>query len=156
MEVILLENVPSLGKAGDIVQVAVGYGRNFLIPQKLAMEATPQNIRIWEQQREVFRHKKSKELERVREEAQRIESISFTIRRTAGESEKLFGSVTSLDLQKALQEQGIVVDRKKILLPHPLKKLGSYSIPIKLHPEVTAQMNIQIVSDNAEGSANKA
>jgi large subunit ribosomal protein L9 len=63
MEVILLENVPSLGKAGDIVQVAVGYGRNFLIPQKLAMEATPQNIRIWEQQREVFRHKKSKELE---------------------------------------------------------------------------------------------
>jgi|YelNatPaOPRAMG01_1025707.scaffolds.fasta_scaffold12170_5 large subunit ribosomal protein L9 len=156
MEVILLENVPSLGKAGDIVQVAVGYGRNFLIPQKLAMEATPQNIRIWEQQREVFRHKKSKELERAREEAQRIESISFTIRRTAGESEKLFGSVTSLDLQKALQEQGIVVDRKKILLPHPLKKLGSYSIPIKLHPEVTAQMNIQIVSDNAEGSANKA
>jgi large subunit ribosomal protein L9 len=156
MEVILLENVPSLGKAGDIVQVAVGYGRNFLIPQKLAIEATPQNIRIWEQQREVFRHKKSKELERAREEAQRIESISFTIRRTAGESEKLFGSVTSLDLQKALQEQGIVVDRKKILLPHPLKKLGSYSIPIKLHPEVTAQMNIQIVSDNAEGSANKA
>ena len=156
MEVILLENVPSLGKAGDIVQVAVGYGRNFLIPQKLALEATPQNIRIWEQQREVFRHKKSKELERAREEAQRIESISFTIRRTAGESEKLFGSVTSLDLQKALQEQGIVVDRKKILLPHPLKKLGSYSIPIKLHPEVTAQMNIQIVSDNAEGSANKA
>jgi large subunit ribosomal protein L9 len=156
MEVILLENVPSLGKAGDIVQVAVGYGRNFLIPQKLAIEATPQNIRIWEQQREVFRHKKSKELERAREEAQRIESISFTIRRTAGESEKLFGSVTSLDLQKALQEQGIVVDRKKILLPHPLKKLGSYSIPIKLHTEVTAQMNIQIVSDNAEGSANKA
>ncbi len=156
MEVILLENVPSLGKAGDIVQVAVGYGRNFLVPKKLAMEATPQNIRIWEQQREVFRHKKSKELERAREEAQRIESISFTIRRTAGESEKLFGSVTSLDLQKALQEKGIVVDRKKILLPHPLKKLGSYSIPIKLHPEVTAQMNIQIVSDKAQESENKA
>ncbi len=122
MEVILLENVPSLGKAGDIVQVAVGYGRNFLIPKKLAMEATPQNIRLWEKQREVFRHKKSKELERAREEAQRIESLSFTLRRTAGESEKLFGSVTSLDLQKVLQEHGILVDRKKILLPHPPQK----------------------------------
>ncbi|MGC8809089.1 MAG: 50S ribosomal protein L9 [bacterium] len=156
MEVILLENVPALGKAGDIVQVAVGYGRNFLIPKKLAMEATPQNMRIWEQQRKIFLQKKGKELERAREEAQRIESISFTLRRTAGESEKLFGSVTSLDLQKALQEQGIVVDRKRILLPHPLKKLGSYSIPIKLHPEVTAQMNIQIVADPTPDSGNKA
>lgn len=156
MEVILLENVPSLGKAGDIVQVAVGYGRNFLIPKKLAMEATPQNIRLWEKQREVFRHKKSKELERAREEAQRIESLSFTLRRTAGESEKLFGSVTSLDLQKVLQEHGILVDRKKILLPHPLKKLGSFSIPIRLHPEVTAQINIQIVAEKAPDSENKA
>ncbi|MGB9698847.1 MAG: 50S ribosomal protein L9 [Thermodesulfobacteriota bacterium] len=156
MEVILLENVPALGKAGDIVQVAVGYGRNFLIPKKLAMEATPQNMRIWEQQRKIFLQKKGKELERAREEAQRIESISFTLRRTAGESEKLFGSVTSLDLQKALHEQGIVVDRKRILLPHPLKKLGSYSIPIKLHPEVTAQMNIQIVADTTPDSGNKA
>lgn len=156
MEVILLENVPSLGKAGDIVQVAVGYGRNFLIPKKLAMEATPQNMRLWERQREVFLHKKSKELERAREEAQKIESFSFTLRRTAGESEKLFGSVTSLDLQKVLQEHGILVDRKKILLPHPLKKLGSFSIPIKLHPEVIAQMNIQIVADKAQDSENKA
>lgn len=102
MEVILLENVPSLGKAGDIVQVAIGFGRNFLIPKKLAMEATPQNIRLWEQRREVFLHKKSKELEQAREEAQRIESMAFTLCRTAGESERLFGSVTSLDLQKAL------------------------------------------------------
>lgn len=152
MEVILLENVPSLGKAGDIVQVAVGYGRNFLIPKKLAMEATPQNIRLWERQREVFLQKKSKELERAREEAQRIEGITFTLRRTAGESEKLFGSVTSLDLQKVLEEHGILIDRKRILLPHPLKKLGSFSIPIKLHPEVTAQMNIQIVADSAQDS----
>lgn len=156
MEVILLENIPSLGKTGDIVQVTVGYGRNFLIPKKLAMEATPQNIRLWEQRREVFLQKKDKELIQAREEAQRIESMAFTLRRTAGESEKLFGSVTSLDLQKALQKQGIVVDRKKIILPHPLKKLGSFSISIKLHPEVTAQMNIQIVPDNAPGAKNKA
>lgn len=155
MEVILLENVPSLGKAGDIVQVAVGYGRNFLIPKKLAMQATPQNIRLWEQRREVFLHKKSKEFEKAREEAQRIESTAFTLCRTAGERDKLFGSVTSLDLQKALQEKGIVVDRKKIILPHPLKKLGSFSIPIKLHPEVTAQMNIQIVPDKAPVAENK-
>ncbi len=156
MEVILLENIPALGKAGDIVQVAVGYGRNFLIPKKLAMEATPQNIRLWERQREIFLQKKGKELERARAEAQRIESLTFTIRRAAGESEKLFGSVTSIDLQKALQEQGILVDRKKIILPHPLKKLGSFSIPIKLHPEVTAQMNIQIVAEKAAASENKA
>ncbi len=156
MKVILLENIPALGKAGDIVQVAVGYGRNFLIPKKLAMEATPQNINLWERQRELFLHKKGKELERARAEAQKIESLTFTIRRAAGESEKLFGSVTSIDLHKVLQEQGIVVDRKKIVLPHPLKKLGSFSIPIKLHPEVTAQMIIQIVAEKASESDFKA
>lgn len=150
MEVILLENVPSLGKAGDIVQVAVGYGRNFLLPKKLAMEATPRNIRLWEQQRETLLQKKSKELERAREEAQKLENISFTIARSAGESEKLFGSVTTSDLQKLLQEQGIFVDRKKILLPNPLKRLGTFTVPIKLHPEVTAQMKIQIIPETSD------
>lgn len=150
MEVILLENIPSLGKAGDIVQVALGYGRNFLIPKKLAMEATPQNVRLWERQRQNILQRKSKELEHAQEEAQKLECFSFIIRRSAGEKEKIFGSVTSLDLQKALQEKGILVDRKRILLPHPLKKLGSFTIPVKLHAQVTAQMNIQIVAEGPE------
>lgn len=148
MEVILLENIPSLGKAGDIVQVAVGYGRNFLIPKKLAMEATPQNINLWQRQRERILQKKSKELERAQEEARKLENITFSIRRSAGEKGKLFGSVTTIDLQKILQEHGILIDRKRILLPHPLKEVGSYTVPVKIHPEVMAQMKIQIEADS--------
>jgi len=145
MKVILVETIPSLGKAGDIVQVAVGYGRNFLIPKKLALEASPANLKLLERQRESFLDRASKEKNQAQELASKIGTLPFTLARPAGENEKIFGSVTSMDLQKFLAQQGIAVDRRKIHLPSPIKTLGTFTIPIKLHPEVTAQLQVQVV-----------
>ena len=153
MKVILIENVPSLGKTGDIVQVAEGYGRNFLIPKKMALEATAVNLRHLDQQREVFLHKATKEKQSVSDLAAKIEELPCTLARPVGESEKLFGSVTSMDLQKFLQEKGISLDRRKILLPQPIKTLGSYSVPLKLHPEITAQLKVTVVAASPEEKA---
>jgi large subunit ribosomal protein L9 len=146
MKVILLENIPSLGKAGDLVQVADGYGRNFLIPQKLALESSPSNLRRLEEQRETLLSKAAQEKETASNLAAKIEELPCTLARPAGENEKLFGSVTSLDLQRFLQEQGISLDRRKILLPSPIKALGSYSIPLKLYPGVTAQLKVKVIA----------
>lgn len=148
MRVILIENVSSLGKAGDIVQVAEGYGRNFLVPKKLALEATPANLRHLEQQREVFLSKATNEKQRATELAAKIEGLPCTLSRPAGENEKLFGSVTSMDLQRFLQEQGISLDRRKIFLPNPIKAIGSFTVPLKLHPEITAQLKVSVVADS--------
>ena len=150
MKVILVETVLSLGKAGDIVQVAAGYGRNFLVPKKLALEATPANLKLLERQRESFLDKASKEKRNAQDLAAKIENLPFTMARPVGENEKLFGSVTSMDLQKILDQQGIAVDRRKIHLPNPIKTLGSFTIPIKLHPEVTAQLKVQVVPAAAD------
>jgi large subunit ribosomal protein L9 len=149
MKVILIEPVPSLGKAGDVVQVAVGYARNFLIPKKLALESTPANMQLLERQRESFLGKVGKEKKNAQDLADKIENLSFTLARPSGENEKLFGSVTSMDLQKLLAQQGIPVDRRKILLSNPIKNLGSQTIPVKLHPEVVAQMKITVVPVDA-------
>jgi len=150
MKVILIENVPSLGKTGDIVQVAEGYGRNFLIPKKKALEATAANLRHLDQQREVFLHKATKEKQSVSDLAAKLADLPCILARPAGESEKLFGSVTSMDLQEFLQEKGISLDRRKILLPQPIKTLGSYSVPLKLHPEITAQLKVTVVAASPE------
>lgn len=146
MKVILIENVPSLGKAGDLALVAEGYGRNFLIPKKLALEATPANLRHLEQQKESFLQKATKEKQKALELAARIEQLPCTLARPVGESEKLFGSVTTLDLSKYLQEQGLSIDRRKIHMPNPIKSLGSYTVALKLHPEVTAQLKVNVVA----------
>ncbi len=151
MKVILIENVPSLGKAGDTVQVAEGYGRNFLIPKKLALEASASNLRHLEQQRETFLSKATKEKQKASDLALRIEQLPCTMARPAGESEKIFGSVTSMDLQKFLLDQGIPLDRRTIVLPNPIKALGTYTIPLKLHPEVTAQLKVNVVASSPTG-----
>ena len=146
MKVILIENVPSLGEAGDLAQVAEGYGRNFLIPKKLALEATAANLRHLELRKESFLQKATKEKQNALDLAARIEQLPCTLARPAGESEKLFGSVTTLDLNQFLQEQGISLDRRKIHLPNPIKTLGSYTVALKLHPEVTAQLKVTVVA----------
>ncbi|OGQ00190.1 MAG: 50S ribosomal protein L9 [Deltaproteobacteria bacterium RBG_19FT_COMBO_52_11] len=145
MKVILIENVPSLGKAGDVVPVAVGYGRNFLIPKKMALEATPTNIHFLERQRESFLEKAGKEKQNVQALAEKIESLICTLARPAGENEKLFGSITSMDLQEFLNKHGLSVDRRKIILPTPIKTLGSFTVLVKLHPEVSAQLKVDVV-----------
>jgi len=145
MKVILTENVPSLGKAGDIVQVADGYARNFLIPKKLALEASPQNLRLLEREREAFLLRATKEKQKAADLAEKIEQLPCTLARPVGEKEKLFGSVTAMDVQKFLEKQGISLDRRKILLPNPIKTLGTFTVPLRLHPEITAQLKVSIV-----------
>jgi len=147
MQVILLEDVPSLGKAGDLVKVADGYGRNFLIPQKKAIVSTEKNIKMLDhQKRDVQRgiEKKRRDVQKVAEE---IENLSCTLARSVGESGKLFGSVTSMDIEGFLKERGIEVDRKKIHIEEPIKSVGVYSVPIKLHPEVIANLKVWVVQE---------
>jgi len=147
MQVILLENVPSLGKAGDLVKISDGFGRNYLIPQKKAILATEKNLKMVEHQRREVQ----KRLEKGRKDAeklgQQIESLSCTFARTVGESGKLFGSVTSMDLENYLKENGVEVDRKRISLEEPIKNLGMYTVPIKLSTEVTAHLKVWVVQE---------
>jgi large subunit ribosomal protein L9 len=145
MKVILIEDVPSLGKAGDLVQVAPGYGRNYLIPKNQALEASPANIHLFERQKKVFLQKAGNEKHRAMEMAAQLDSLLCTLSRPVGESEKIFGSVTTMDLQKFLSEKGVSLDRRKIHLPAPIKMLGTFTIPIKLHPEVIAQLKVEVV-----------
>jgi len=145
MKVILVEEIPSLGRIGDVVKVADGYGRNYLIPQKKAMEATSKNIKKLEHDEGLTKSildKTKKEAERI---ADKIEALSCTITKRAGEEDKLFGSVTTMDIKKNLTGEGIDIDRKKIVLDEPIKKLGDFIVPIKLHQEVTADLKVSVV-----------
>ena len=145
MEVVLLEDIPNLGQATDLIKVADGFGRNYLLPQKKALKATPKNIKLAKLKKarlEKIRLKEKKEAEKL---AKKIESISCTISKQVGEEDKLFGSVTSIDIEKALKNEKIEIDRKNIILPEPIKSIGIYTVPIKLHHEVTAQLKVWVV-----------
>jgi large subunit ribosomal protein L9 len=147
MQVILLEDIPSLGKVGDLVKVSDGYGRNYLIPKKKAIFATEKNLKAIEHQKTMVQHRIGKMKKDVEKMAQQIEKLSCTISKPVGESGKLFGSVTSMEIEAFLKENRIDVDRKKILLEEPIKNLGMYTVPIKLHPEVTAHLKIWVVQE---------
>ncbi len=147
MQVILLEDVSSLGKAGDLVKVSDGYGRNYLIPQKKAILATEKNIKTLEHQKRLVQHRMAKTKKDVQKMAQEIETLSCTFARSVGESGKLFGSVTSMDIEAYLKENGLEIDRKKIHLEEPLKSVGMFTVPIKLHPEVVANLKVWIVQE---------
>ncbi len=147
MEIILLEDIPSLGKVGDSVKVSDGYGRNYLIPNKLAIKATLKNRKKLEHEKR-FAQEKTEKVKRDAEKlANRIEEFSCTITKPVGESGKLFGSVTSKEIEQQLNENGFQIDRKKIELEEPIKNLGVYTIPIRLHPEVTANLKLWVVRD---------
>lgn len=145
MKVILMEDVPSLGKMGDLVKVADGYGRNFLVPYGKAVKATTHNIKILEHQTKQLKDKINKIKRDAEKLAHRIEAVSCTVAKPAGDEEKIFGSVTSMDIEESLKVEGIEVDRKKIILDDPIKTLGIYTVPIKLHPEVTAHLKVWVV-----------
>jgi large subunit ribosomal protein L9 len=147
MQVILLEDVPALGKVGDTVKVSEGYGRNYLIPQKKAILATEKGINILEHQRREVQQRMGKVKKDVEKVAEQIEKLSCTFAKTVGESGKLFGSVTSMEIESFLKENGIDVDRKKIQLEEPIKNLGMFTIPIKLHPELTAHLKVWVVQE---------
>jgi large subunit ribosomal protein L9 len=147
MQVILLENVPSLGKAGDLVKVSDGYGRNYLIPQKKAILATEKSVKVIEHQRRQVQQRMEKGKKDAEKLGHRIEKLSCTFAKTVGESGKLFGSVTSMDIENYLKENGIEVDRKKISLEEPIKNLGMFTVPIKLHAEVTTHLKVWVVQE---------
>ncbi len=147
MQVILLENVPSLGKAGDLVKVSDGYARNYLIPKKKALLATEKSLKVIEHQKRQVQQRLEKGKKDAEKLGEEIEKLSCTFARTVGESGKLFGSVTSMDIENYLKENGIEVDRKKISLEEPIKNLGMFTVSIKLSPEVTAQLKVWVVQE---------
>lgn len=147
MKVILKEDVKNLGKMGDIITVAEGHARNFLLPKKLAVEALTENIKALEHQKKTIQEKAKKVKNTSQDLANRISSLSLSIKAKAGEEEKLFGSITSMDIAAALKNEGIDIDKKKISLEEPIKRLGSYAVSIKIHPEITAQLNISVVPE---------
>ncbi len=145
MQVILKEEIEKLGKIGDIVVVADGYARNFLIPKNLVIEATPKNIKRTEHEKRLIAEQLKKAKKEAEDVAKRFAEITVTIPVQVGEEGKLFGSVTTMDIAAALEKEGIPVERKKILLENPIKELGEYTMPIKIHPEVTANLKVQVV-----------
>jgi len=147
MKVILHEEVKNLGKIGEVVDVAEGYGRNFLIPKKLAVEANVKNIKALEHERKKIEEKVKKIKSGAQQLSDRVSALSLTLHAKAGEEEKLFGSITTMDIAEALKKEGIDIERKKILLDEPIKRLGSYSIHIKIHPELTTHLNVQVVAE---------
>ncbi len=147
MQVILIEDVPSLGKIGDLVKVSDGYARNYLIPQNKAMVATGKNLKALDHQKRQVQDRLGKVKKDAQKLAQEIEGLSCTIAKQVGESGKLFGSVTTMDIETYLKENGIEVERKKILLDEPLKSVGMYTVPIKLHSDIVAQLKVWVVQE---------
>jgi large subunit ribosomal protein L9 len=147
MKVILKADVKDLGKMGDIVTAAPGYARNYLIPNDFAAPANTKNVKALEHQKKVIADKKKKLHEGYVSFAEKLSTTSITIKARAGEEEKLFGSVTSMDIAEALKAEGVELDKKKISLEEPIKRLGEHEVQIKVAPEVTASLKVKVVSE---------
>lgn len=147
MKIVLRQDYESLGTAGEIVNVKSGFARNYLIPKGYALIATAKNIQRYEKEKEQQVWQKEKEKRKSQELAKTLENVSCTIAVQVGEEEKLFGSVTSQNIADALEAQGYTIDRRKILLDEPIKSLGIYSIPIKLHADVEAKIKVWVVKE---------
>ena len=144
MKVILKENIETLGDIGDIVKVAPGYARNYLLPRGLVLEATTRNAKALDHAKRQMQYKKDKVLEQARQFAARIEALQLILPHQAGEEGKLFGAVTNMELAERMKAQGVEVDRKKIVLAEPIKQLGEYIVAIKVHPEVVANLKVNV------------
>jgi large subunit ribosomal protein L9 len=153
MEVILLQDVDNLGARGQLVKVADGYGRNYLLPKKIAVLATPQSRKWIEQQRVRFLKLNAKEKADAEELGKMLAAVELSFQRKTGEQGALFGSVTSLDVADALAERGYKIDRRRILVDPPLKVLGEYEVPVRLHREVTATVKVKVESDEPASEA---
>jgi large subunit ribosomal protein L9 len=144
MEVILKENIEKLGSRGDVVKVAEGYGRNYLLPRKLAIQANAGNKAVVEQMKAASVRKSAKEKAQAEELAKQFDGLSATFQRRAGEGDHLFGSVTSGDIAEAVAKKGITLDKRQIQLHDPLKSLGEFTVPVKLHKDVTTHLKVVI------------
>jgi len=147
MEVILRDDVEKLGSRGDVVKVADGYARNFLLPKRLAVPATAANKKIVEQERQAHLRREATLKSEAEELAKLLNGVSVTIAQKAGEQEQLFGSVTAKDIAEALEKQNFSIDRRKIHLSEPIRQLGEFAVQVKLHREVTAEIKVAVVPE---------
>jgi large subunit ribosomal protein L9 len=144
MQIILQEDVEKLGNRGELVEVAEGYARNFLLPRKLGLEATAGNLKRLERMRAHFAKKEATEKDVAQKQGEQLAAVSLEFTRKAGENDQLFGSVTSLDVAEALAGKGFEIDRKKIVLAEPIKVMGDYEVPVKLHREVIVNVKVSV------------
>jgi large subunit ribosomal protein L9 len=147
MEVILREDIEKLGTRGEVVKVAPGYARNFLLPKKLAVAATSSNKKIVEQERQAHLRKEAKLQGEAADLAKMMNGVSVTITQKAGENDQLFGSVTSKDVADALAAKNFTIDRRKIQLDEPIKSLGEFKVPVRLHKDVTAEITVVVAKE---------
>ncbi|MCG3111227.1 MAG: 50S ribosomal protein L9 [Candidatus Manganitrophus sp. SA1] len=149
MKVILREDVDKLGRMGDLVNVADGYARNFLLPRNMAALATTKNIKSLEHEKRVIADRVKKEKMAAEEEAKKISAVSVSIPVQVGEEGKLFGSVTSKDIADAIAAQGFEIDKRRIQLEKPIKEIGTFMVPVKVHHDVTAQVKVEVIKSEA-------
>jgi large subunit ribosomal protein L9 len=147
MEIILREDIEKLGHRGQVVKVKAGYARNYLLPKKLAVAATESNKKIVEQERQAHLRKEVRLATEAADLAKLLAGITITIKSKAGENDQLFGSVTAKDIAEALERERFSIDRKKIHLDEPIKQLGEFKVPVRLHREVTVQLPVQVVRE---------
>jgi large subunit ribosomal protein L9 len=147
VKLILREDVQNLGKSGDIVTVKDGYGRNFLLPRKMAVLANDRNVRQMDHDKAVIATRQVKLKEQAEGESKKLEAIEISIRRKVGEQNKLYGSVTGLDIAEALAAKGHRVDRRHIHLPEPIKLLGTHEVELRLYRDVTAKLRVEVVAE---------
>lgn len=151
MKVLLKQDVDKLGHKGDIVEVAPGFGRNYLIPRKLAVEVTPQNIKQIEIERQALLKKIEKEILTAKQIIERLNQVRLVFRRKAGEKDMIFGSVSASDIKEELEKLGFAIEKKKILLEEPLRRLGHYTIPIKVYREEKAEIHVEVAREEEAG-----
>ena len=147
MEVILREHVDNLGRRGEVVKVADGYARNFLLPKRLAVAATESNKNIVEQERQAHLRREAKQKTEAEDLSKLLNGVTVTIAQKAGENDQLFGSVTAKDIADALAQKNFTIERRKVHLEEPIKQLGEFKVPVRLHKDVTAEVTVQVVKE---------
>ena len=146
-QVLLREDIDNLGGRGEVVRVKAGYARNYLLPRKLAVEATASNVKQIESERAALLKREAKERSSAEGQAQQLRNLTLRFERKVGEAGILYGSVTSMDIAHALEEQGYEIDRRQIILREPIKRFGNYSVPIRLHREITVELPVSVLGE---------
>ena len=147
MKVILKDDVKNVGNMGDIVKVTDGYARNYLVPKGLAVEASSKNVKSVEHEKRIIQEKAKKIRNSAEDLSDRISKVTLVVKANAGEEGKLFGSVTTMDIAEALKNEGFDIDKKKISLDEPIKRIGEHTVNVKIHPEITTNVTVQVVQE---------
>jgi large subunit ribosomal protein L9 len=149
MKVILRTDITNVGRQGDVRDVTAGFARNYLLPRRLVMEATPQNMKLWEREKVKLEKERETIIDAAKETAAKIEKLALSITVKVGDSGKLFGSVTTAHIGRLLEENGFAIERHAILLSHPIKEVGAYTMDVRLHPEVVAQLKLAVIAEKS-------